>query len=288
MRMLFSLLVLISLSEADEQEPAARAILIGHKEAVATVAFHPTAKVLASGGHDGGLILWDLATAKQIDVLLEPRARTNLSDVLVHDSVKSVVFTSDGKTLVTKGLKKVTVWDLATRRGQVIPHGHTSTIAHLAVDPSDRTVATAGSSDKTVKLWDSTTLQQLASWKSEDGNFSGLAYSADGKTLATATVKLFTSKATVRFWDIPGGQLRATLYGHEDTRVVSGFLAGWKNPGHCRSRQYDQALGCGDGGRNRHTARRRTSERPSEILAGWEDAGEWQRPVDKAVGCCQW
>ena len=82
-------------------------ILVGHKGWVGSVAFSPDGKTLASGGQDGTVILWDVASQR---VLGEPLAGPSEIGPATWGlaaqkggPVYSVAFSSDGKTLASVG-----------------------------------------------------------------------------------------------------------------------------------------------------------------------------------------
>src|SRR5262249_9391628 len=69
--------------------------------------------------------------------------------------------------------------------------------------------------DNTIKLWDAQTRQELATLKGHYDNVSSVAFSPDGKTLASGSYH-----STVKLWDAQTGQELATLKGH-DARVFA-------------------------------------------------------------------
>jgi WD40 repeat protein/tRNA A-37 threonylcarbamoyl transferase component Bud32 len=86
--------------------------LFGHTGMVCAVAVHPNGTLLATGGTDHTVRIWDARTAREILVL---RGHTW--------TVQSVVFTPDGKHIISGGQDKtVKIWD-ATRnpRGRLFP-----------------------------------------------------------------------------------------------------------------------------------------------------------------------
>jgi WD40 repeat protein len=99
---------------------------------------------VASGGFDGTVRLWDLATHRQIGTPLTGHTRP----------VESVAFSPDGKTLASGGFDgTVRLWDLATHHQIGTPlTGHTRPVESVAFSPDGTTLA-SGSDDATVRLW---------------------------------------------------------------------------------------------------------------------------------------
>jgi len=79
----------------------------------------------------------------------------------------------------------------------------------LTFSPDGATLATGGW-DATVRLWNTQTGQPKATLQEHKGQICMLAFSADGKTLATAS----REDQAVRLWDTESGQLKAKLEGH--------------------------------------------------------------------------
>src|SRR5262249_12065142 len=85
-------------------EPKERATLKGHNRPVRSVAFTPDGRTLASGGAEGTIKLWDVATGK-LRATLKGHTST----------VQSVTITADGKTLASgSNDSTIRLWDLAT------------------------------------------------------------------------------------------------------------------------------------------------------------------------------
>lgn len=79
-------------------------VLKGHVEEVRHVVFSPDDKMIASTGRDGTVVLWDVATAKEVRRL--PQNKNYIAEL---------AFSPDGKTLATYGRfydGKVRVWDV--------------------------------------------------------------------------------------------------------------------------------------------------------------------------------
>jgi WD40 repeat protein/serine/threonine protein kinase len=87
--------------------------------------------------------------------------------------------------------------------------GRTSGIDGVAFSPDGQRLASANL-DKTVKVWDATTGQEIHSLMSHTDFVHSVAFSPDGKRLASAS-----EDGTVKVWDATTGQVLLTLEGHE-------------------------------------------------------------------------
>jgi RNA polymerase sigma factor (sigma-70 family) len=199
-----------------------RATLTGFKEGVISVAFSPDGKTLATGCLDGTIRLWDVATGK------------GRADMLTRDpEVLAVVFAPDGKWLAVGGGKRgksgvVSLWDLPTGKELMRFEGHADVVVALAVSPDGRFVA-SGSRDGTVKLWHTpgTGIQPQASWEAVSGAVFSVAFSPDGKLLATAggaeLVKEGDQPNQVTLWDTHTRAAVRSLSGHHSTVTAVAF-----------------------------------------------------------------
>ncbi|KAL8813143.1 MAG: hypothetical protein Q9200_000491 [Gallowayella weberi] len=132
--------------------------LAGHQRSILSVAWSPHEEyILASGSSDGTTRLWDIRrSANSLGVLdledsvgivgedgLGKNARSRDHGKAHTDAVNGVVWTDDGKYLVTAGHdERVRVWDMSTGAnalshfGPIIKNTHLSTLLPLLV-PSD-------------------------------------------------------------------------------------------------------------------------------------------------------
>ena len=82
-----------SLLKTVAANPRLATILRGHTDSIASVAFSPNGKTLASGGFDGSVRLWDVTSAQPVG-----------GSVMRHtDWVRAVAFSPDGKILASGG-----------------------------------------------------------------------------------------------------------------------------------------------------------------------------------------
>ena len=113
------------------------------------------------------------------------------------------------------------------RRKAMSLKGHTSSVRSVAYSPDGKRIV-SGSYDKTVKVWDAATGQDLLSLKGHTGGVSSVAYSPDGKRIVSGSYD-----KTVKVWDAATGQELLSLKGHmhsvasvayspDGKRIVSG------------------------------------------------------------------
>ena len=133
-----------------------------HKSWVWSVAFSPDGKLLASGGDDGKVILWNIETDqkdKYGEILVEHEGR-----------VWSVAFSPDGKLLASGGDDgKVILWNIEKGESYHTFSGHTKWVRSVAFTPikSEKLILASSGEDETIKLWDVVSKKELEPLKKD-------------------------------------------------------------------------------------------------------------------------
>lgn len=168
-----------------------------------SIALSGNGRILASGAANG-ICLWETATGKEL-------WRSKEGD-LVH----ALAFSPDNRTLVSASqVNGLCLWDAATGR-QLRQFGDVAA-RRLAFSADGKTLAvgsirTTQADDTVVQLWDVTTGKKLGRFlflpetRSFHENFSHVAFSADGKTLAAGAKSNSEVGASIRAWDIATGR----------------------------------------------------------------------------------
>jgi WD40 repeat protein len=175
---------------------AERDVLAAHAGGVESLAFTPDGQTLASGGSDGRIRTWVVASGRPLG---------ELKTHGITRPVGSLAISHDGRTLADP---RVGLWDLA--RGRPIElFSQEADTAVAAFSPVEAIVA-MGHPD-TILLWDAATGKLLRPIKiSPMDGVKSLAFSPDGRILASAG-----EKKTVTLWEVATGrQFPSNLLGH--------------------------------------------------------------------------
>jgi WD40 repeat protein/serine/threonine protein kinase len=168
----------------------------GSSEAVALAA-----ETLACGEKDGTVRIWDVGTGKEREPL---QAHAG--------AVVAAKFASGGKILVTAGAERtVKVWDHAAGKEQRCYAGEA---APLGISPDGRLLASIGPDGRSIRVRDLTTNRDLASLKGHESRLAVLAFSPDGRTLATAILPFKRGGSYIqesKLWDLTTGLERFTF-----------------------------------------------------------------------------
>ncbi|MCQ4210506.1 WD40 repeat domain-containing protein [Streptomyces longispororuber] len=182
---------------ADANGPLATP-LRAHAGPVRALAYSPDGRVLASGGSDGKVRLWDMTRAGGPRLLGEPL-------LTKHQMVTGLAFSVNGKVLACGGnAGTVQVWNVTDQNhpqpvGRPVGGDDAGLVMSVSLSPDGRTLAAVGSGG-VLRLWRVVLGAGLRSLNrlvvARDGPATDVAFSPDGRTLAVA------GDGLVHLWDV--------------------------------------------------------------------------------------
>lgn len=184
----------------------------GHTAAVYSIAFWPDGKTLASSGADHMVRLWDVAPRQNPTSFPDPTCP--------GCQLRRFALSPDGKTLAFVKIKNqqnvFRLWDAATGQELAALKGDSTRIFGIAFSPDGKTVAAAGYTDKTAKLWDVASQREIITLN-HTKHVGHVAFSPDGKMLASYSVErpdpfgLDRQNCAVTLWEVATGRELATI-----------------------------------------------------------------------------
>jgi len=181
-----------------------------HTGSINAVALFGDGRAL-SGGHDGRVVLWNLATGKRGRLIGQQKGS-------IHPH--GVAFFPRGFRAATGGADGlVHIWNLGRGEEVATWEGHRGAISSIAISANGSRVATGGS-DGTVILWEQSTGSVIRSFKMPDGDRNAsVAILADGNVLAAGDMR-----GQLVVWDANSGlvlrQSRGPFVKHRGLAVM--------------------------------------------------------------------
>ncbi len=201
--------------------------LDSHNGFVYTVQFSPDGKILASGGADRKIKLWNTDTGKIIytldghqDVVTAIQFMPNgkiligagadrtirfwdlehkqlLKTIEAHEQkIHALAISQDGKIIISSSSdRSVQIRQLGTTTHHIL-QGHQAAVLTVAISPDRKTIA-SGSIDGMVNLWDADTQQLIASFQAHQSAVKSIVFKPVGNTFISASWD-----RTIKVWQL--------------------------------------------------------------------------------------
>jgi WD40 repeat protein len=164
-----------------------------HGSRILCLAYSPDAQILAAGGGNDPVRLWNPKTGALIGAINEPWVNT-------------MAFTASGETLLFAGFHKtVRLWSIKQNKELGRLEGHKAAIKAIAVSP-DTSVIASGSQDGAIYLWDWNVKRKVADLVGHTDEVTALAFAQDGGLLVSGG-----SDRLIFVWDTATNQFKHKL-----------------------------------------------------------------------------
>ena len=187
--------------------PCGALLWTGWQECPLSLAFSPDGRVLASGGVDATVRLWETSSHGAC-----PRG-TNLQTLAHPSYVSAVAFSPNGRLLASGCINgQIRLWEWqkgSTTTWVEVLSLQSNWVLSLAFAPDGRMLASTSKGDQYVYLWEVESGQLLHTLPGFTDKSRCVAWSPDGRTLAYS----HPDKAICVF-DVEEGRCRAVLHGH--------------------------------------------------------------------------
>jgi WD40 repeat protein len=250
-------IILIILSVAIVTETAAQkpdiVVQSGHHQAIFALAISPDKRLLASGGTDNVIIIWDIAQGKQLYSLKEHSQwvfslsfssngllASGSADGFVRvwdvsrgvkvdefsiqpQGVTCVAFSPDGSMLAISGNGPVIrIRDLAAKTMKPDLKGHRKAVHQIIFTPDNKSLI-SHSEDETLRLWDLATGKSdfLTVFPKKATDLMDLGISPDGN------LALLTSENKAIFWNLRTKEETAAIFPITEKKKYSEDIKGF-------------------------------------------------------------
>ncbi|MGZ5077392.1 MAG: nSTAND1 domain-containing NTPase, partial [Methylobacter sp.] len=177
---------------------------------VNAIGISPDGKLLASGGDDKAVTLWELSSGNKLKTLAGHSDGT---------SPKSLAFSPDGRYLAGGSFDNTAIiWRLATGKAEHVLRGHTAQVNNLRFYADSTTLAT-GSSDKTLRLWDVATGKMQTVFNGHTNDVWPVSWLGDYLLSGS-------DDRSIRLWDSHSGVSLRVLQGHESGVTAFALYGG--------------------------------------------------------------
>lgn len=183
--------------------------LVGHRNPITRVVFHPVYQILASASEDTSIKIWDYESGEYERTL---KGHTKA----VHD----ITFDAKGNHLISCSADlTIKIWDTNNDYKCIRTlYGHDHSVSSVSVIPNTDIIVSS-SRDKTIKLWEMSSGYCVKTLAGHLEWVRSIQPSEDGRLLVSSS-----NDQTARVWDIQKGETKMDFRGHDHVVECAIFL----------------------------------------------------------------
>lgn len=193
-----------------------------------SLAFSPDGKSLAViglpkyGEADNPVHLWDVASGKDIAVILTPRPKS------AGYRPTAIAFSPDGHALATVNGGRIQLWSpVSAAELRLLPGDGRYPFLSVVFSPDGRTLAASQLYPRQIVLWDLIGGRSLRTFPCQTAGATCIAYSPDGHLLAASSSRMrqhiSQSDKTIQLHETASGTLFRTLSAEETSAACIAF-----------------------------------------------------------------
>jgi WD40 repeat protein len=207
-----------------------------HDAPVKAVAFSADGSIMATGGDDKMIYLWDTRTAELSGSITNPFAVKALqfagndmilaacgTDVKLIDLQGEIIRSFGGYTTEIWSIhynrptqrlvagsyaKTIRIWDFSSGKNVLTLHGHEKSCLPVRFNPPGDHIA-SGSLDRSVRIWNASTGLETQKLEIHSENIFAIDYHPSGRYFVSAS-----GDKTIRLWSADSGKIVKTYTGH--------------------------------------------------------------------------
>jgi len=218
-----------------------------HTNLIFDVAFSPDGQTVATSSFDKTISLWNVQTQQLVGQSLTGHSNW----------VLGIAFSPDGQTLASASQDgNVILWNTNPSRALIrqttLSRLDLSPVSSLALSPDSRLIAVSSYASPALALWDTNTGQMVGNSFGDQETPNHLAFSPDGKTLASSSCAKLDPQGTclqigIFLWDVSTKQERQVI--RVDNSIVSlAFSLDGRSLAASSCTKFDEQQACSQNG----------------------------------------